>query len=30
MDINIVATDSTNWYVWGNVVSATVPTFTDQ
>jgi len=30
MEINIVAKDSTNWYVWGNVISATVPTFTDQ
>ena len=30
MEINIAAKDSTNWYVWGNVVSATVPTFGDQ
>jgi len=30
MEINIVAKDSTNWYVWGNVVSATAPTFADQ
>jgi len=30
MEINILAKDSTNWYVWGNVVSATVPTFGDQ
>jgi hypothetical protein len=30
MEINIVAKDSTNWYVWGNVVSATAPTFGDQ
>ena len=30
MEINITAKDSTNWYVWGNVVSATAPTFGDQ
>jgi hypothetical protein len=30
MEINITAKDSTNWYVWGNVLSATVPTFGDQ
>lgn len=30
MEINIIAKDSTNWYVWGNVISATAPTFADQ
>jgi hypothetical protein len=30
MEINIVAKDSTNWYIWGNVVSATAPAFTNQ
>jgi hypothetical protein len=30
MEINIMAKDSTNWYIWGNVVSATAPAFSDQ
>ena len=30
MEINIMAKDSTNWYIWGNVVSATAPAFADQ
>jgi hypothetical protein len=30
MEINILAKDDTNWYVWGNIVSATAPAFTDQ
>ena len=30
MEINITAKDSTNWYIWGNVVSATAPAFADQ
>jgi hypothetical protein len=30
MEINILAKDDTNWYVWGNVISATAPTFADQ
>jgi hypothetical protein len=25
-----LAKDDTNWYVWGNVISATAPTFADQ
>ena len=30
MEINIIAKDSTNYYVWGNVISATAPAFADQ
>jgi hypothetical protein len=30
IEINILAKDDTNWYVWGNVISATAPTFADQ
>ena len=30
MEINIVAKDSTNYYIWGNVVSEDVPAFADQ
>ena len=30
MEINIIAKDSVNWYIWGSVVSATAPAFTDQ
>lgn len=30
MELNILAKDDTNWYVWGNVISATAPTFADQ
>jgi len=30
MEINILAKDNTNWYVWGNIVSATAPAFSDQ
>jgi len=30
MEINILAKDDTNWYVWGNIVSATAPAFSDQ
>ena len=30
IEINILGKDSTNWYIWGNVLSATPPTFTDQ
>jgi hypothetical protein len=30
MEINILAKDSVNWYVWGNVISATAPAFADQ
>lgn len=28
--INVVAKDSTNWYVWGSVTGATAPAFADQ
>ena len=28
--VNIVAKDSTNWYVWGSVTGATAPAFSDQ
>lgn len=28
--INIMAKDSTNWYVWGSVTGATAPAFADQ
>ena len=30
MEINIIAKDSTNYYIWGNVISATAPAFADQ
>ena len=30
MEINIMAKDSTNWYIWGNVVSEDAPAFADQ
>jgi hypothetical protein len=30
MEINIVGKDSTNYYIWGNVVSADAPAFADQ
>ena len=30
IDINILAKDSTNWYIWGNVLSVSPPTFGDQ
>ena len=30
MEINIVAKDGTNWYIWGSVISATAPAFSDQ
>ena len=30
MEINIVAKDSTNYYIWGNVVSEDAPAFADQ
>ena len=29
-DINILAKDSTNWYIWGNQEGADAPAFTDQ
>ena len=29
-EINILAKDSTNYYIWGNVISATAPAFADQ
>jgi hypothetical protein len=29
-EINILAKDSTNWYIWGNQEGADVPAFTDQ
>jgi hypothetical protein len=29
-EINIVAKDSTNWYIWGSVTGATAPAFADQ
>jgi hypothetical protein len=29
-EINIVAKDSTNWYIWGNQEGADVPAFADQ
>jgi hypothetical protein len=28
--INVLAKDSTNWYVWGSVTGATAPAFADQ
>ena len=28
--INIMAKDSTNWYIWGSVTGATAPAFADQ
>jgi len=30
MEINILAKDSVNWYVWGHIASASAPTFADQ
>ena len=30
MEINIVGKDSTNYYIWGNVVSEDAPAFADQ
>ena len=30
MEINVVAKDSTNYYIWGNVVSEDAPAFADQ
>ena len=30
MEINIIAKDSTNYYICGNVISATAPAFADQ
>ena len=30
MEINIVGKDSTNYYIWGSVVSEDVPAFADQ
>ena len=29
-EINILAKDSTNWYIWGSQEGADVPAFTDQ
>ena len=29
-EINVLAKDATNWYIWGSVCSATVPAFADQ
>ena len=29
-EINVLAKDATNWYVWGSVVSETAPAFADQ
>ena len=30
MDINILAKDDTNWYIWGFVCSSTAPSFANQ
>ena len=30
MEINVLAKDATNWYIWGNICSAAAPAFADQ
>ncbi len=29
-EINVLAKDGTNWYIWGNQEGADAPAFTDQ